>query len=141
VAVADNRGDAGKAGKFFWSALSVATCGDDADAGIEAVGTANERTGFAIGFGCDAAGVDHDYVGVGWLAFFESAGPQKTGDCFPIGARGAATEILDVKRRRHGFSLAELGVIAEIAGLAALAGLVLVQLAGILTRTCSIYWR
>ena len=141
MAVADDCGDAGKDGEFFRSALSIAACGNDAGAGIEAVGAANEGTGFAIGFGCNAAGVDHDYVGFGWQAFFETGGAQETGDCFAIGARGTATEILDVKRRRHGFSLAELGVIAEIAGLAALAGLVLVQLAGILTRTCSIYWR
>ena len=105
MAVADNGDDAGKAGEFFWSALSVATCGDDADAGIEAVGAANERTGFAIGLGCNAAGVDDDYVGVGWRAFFETGGAQETGDCFAIGACGAATEILDVERRRHEFSL------------------------------------
>jgi hypothetical protein len=141
VAVANNRGDAGNAGQFFRGALGVAACGNDAGAGIEAVGAANECTCFAIGFGGNAAGVDHDYIGVGWRAFFETGGAQETGDCFSIGACGAATEILDVKRRRHGFSLAELGVRAEISGLAALAGLVLGQLAGILTRTCSIYWR
>jgi hypothetical protein len=141
VAVTDHRRDAGKAGEFFRSALGVAAGGNDAGAGIDAVGAANESTGFPVGFGSNAAGVDDNYVRVGWPAFFETSGPQEAGDSFAIGARGAATEILDVKRRRHGFSLAELGVIAEIAGLAALAGLVLVQLAGILTRTCSIYWR
>ena len=129
MAVANHRRDPGKAGELIRSALNIADCGNDTSLGIEAVGAANEGTSFAIGFGCNAAGVDHDYVGVGWLAFFETGGPQETGDGFAIGACGAATEILDVKRGRHGFSLAELGVIAEIAGLAALAGLVLVQLA------------
>ena len=86
VAVADDGGDARDGGEFFWGALGVATGGDDAGCGVEAMRAADVSAGFAVGFGSDAAGVDDDHIGFGGLAF--------------VGARGAQIERRSLRRRR-----------------------------------------
>ena len=114
MAVADDGGDAGEIGELFRSALCVATGGDDARFGVEAMRAADVGAGFAVGFGGDAAGVDYDHIGSVGLMLRGVGGTQKRGDCFAVGAGGAAAEVFDVEGVRHGSSLAELAGLAAV---------------------------
>jgi|SRR5579859_173060 len=107
VAVADDGGDTGHGCEFVWGALGIAAGDDDAGSRVEAMGAADEGAGGAIGFGGDAAGVDDHDVCCGGVAFVESGGAQTAAYRFAIGARGPASEMLDVKLG-HGFSLVPL---------------------------------
>ena len=115
VAVADDSGNAGERGQLFGGALGVAAGGDDAGIGVEAMGAANVGTGFAIGFGRDAAGVYDHHIGLGVQSFRCAGGTQESGYGFAISASGPAAEVLDVEGRGHRFSLAELAGIARCA--------------------------
>ncbi len=108
VAVANHGGDTGQGREFFWCALGVATGRDDARLRIEAVGSTDERAGFSICFAGDAAGVDHNHICVGVLAFAHSRGTQQARDRFAVGARGATAEVFDMEGRRHISSLSEM---------------------------------
>ena len=80
MAVANDGGDSGKAGEVLGSALSVAAGGQDAGVWIDAVGSANEGPGFSVGFGSDAAGVDHDHISVRGTALGDTGCAQEAGD-------------------------------------------------------------
>ena len=110
MAVADNGGDAWNVGEFFRSALGVATGGDDARFGVEAMGAADVGAGFAVGFGGDAAGVDDDHIGLVGLVVVRSGIAEESGDGFTVGAGGATAKVFDVEGGWHGFSLSESGV-------------------------------
>ena len=60
---------------------------------------ADEGAGGAIGFGGDAAGIHHNDVSCGGVAFIEPGGAQTATDRFAIGAGGPASEMLDVELR------------------------------------------
>ena len=89
MAVADDGGDAGDGGQFFRSALGVAAGCDDAGCGVKAVGAADVGAGFAVGFGGDAAGVDDDHIGFGWLALVESSETRRRAAMASPSARAA----------------------------------------------------
>lgn len=114
VTVADDGDDAGNGSEFFRGALGIAASGDDSRRGVETMGTADVSTGFAVGFGSDAAGVDDDHVGFRWLNLGGVRGTQQRGDGFAVGTGGAAAEIFDVEGGRHGSSLAESAAVSRL---------------------------
>jgi hypothetical protein len=63
MAVADDGGHSGQAGKGFRLALGITTSDDDGRVGVETMGAADEGARGAVGLGRYAAGVDDDYIG------------------------------------------------------------------------------
>lgn len=105
VAVADDGGNAGDCCQLLRRALGVTAGDEDARGGIAAACAADEGAGGAIGFRGDRAGVDDDHIGFSELACAASGGAEAFGDGFPVGAGGAAAEVLDVEGCGHGFSV------------------------------------
>src|SRR6266567_3707430 len=105
MAIADDGGNSGQAGEGFRFALGVATGNDDARIGVEAMGAANESARGTVGLGRYAAGVDDDHIGGCGLLLVQACHAQAVADCFSVGARGAATEVLDMEPTGHLFSL------------------------------------
>ena len=96
VGVADDPGDAGKGGEFFWGALGIATGDDHANSGIGSMEFANGVAGLGIGGGRDRAGVDDNDVGsVGRADGSAAAVKQLALEGSAIGLRGTATELFD----------------------------------------------
>lgn len=104
VRITDDPGDSGKRGKFFGSALRVASGGDDARGGILAVNAADGFASFGVGGSGDGAGVEDDDVG-GGVGFSGGAAlcAEAVANCVGVSLRGAAAEVLD-EESGHGLS-------------------------------------
>lgn len=94
--IADDPRDAGKRGKLFGGALSVASRGDDLRGGVLAMDAADGLAGFGISGGGDCAGVEDDDVGAG-IGFGRgiASRAEAVANCVSVGLRGAAAEVLD----------------------------------------------
>ena len=98
VRVADDEGDAGKRSEIFRSALSIATGGDDAGAGVGGVNLADSVAGLGVGRRSDGAGVDDDEVsGVRGGGERESEVEKLALDGGAVGVGSATAELFDVK--------------------------------------------
>lgn len=85
------------------------------------MGAADVGAGGTIGLGGDAAGVDDDQAGIGRLGDGVAGGAQTAAERFAVGARGPATEMLDVKAR-HEISVEPALPIATFRAIDTLAG-------------------
>ena len=101
MAISDNGRDSWKRGKFCGSALGVTARSDDPGMGIESMCATDIGTRFAISFGSDAAGIDDHHIGCADSILRGAVGTQEGGYGLAIGARRAATKVLDVEGRGH----------------------------------------
>ena len=98
MGVADDEGDAGEGGEFFWGALGVAAGDDNLAGGVGGVEFADGVASLGVGGGCDGTGVYHDHVGIGCGRGRGTATVEELAlDGGAVGLGGPAAKLLDVK--------------------------------------------
>lgn len=114
VGVADDGGDAGQRGDFCGGTLGVASGDNDVCIRILAADAADGGAGVLIGGAGDGASIQYDDFGIGGFGAMMTARFELAFEGGAVGLRGAASEVLDVKRGHEIIVASPAGSVGDV---------------------------